>query len=271
MGMRKKAKELVKDKEACHGGTALGAWACAECPVRLCMGDPQPRAKAWLAEHPRKPVDTSEAICIDLDDASKGRTREENVKIALEAAQEAGVKWIDGDKANKFTPDFKFLRFGGDFTGRLWHYFSSGDARLVSLRHWRRVMRQIGREKEKPKEAYKTPECTRPELDCEAKIGTGGRCMNAFQCPPADDLPQEAAPLPESVDPSKWIGKMVAAWSNDCACVTLAILKEYQPRTIDSVRRYVNGAPADHIALVMGHTERLALPPSEWTDRGEML
>lgn len=31
------------------------------------------------------------------------------------------------------------------------------------------------------------PECTRPDRDdCHAKINTGGKCMNGFQCPPLD-------------------------------------------------------------------------------------
>jgi hypothetical protein len=32
-------------------------------------------------------------------------------------------------------------------------------------------------------------QCTRPDvLDCHAKIGTGGRCMNGFVCPPKSEV-----------------------------------------------------------------------------------
>lgn len=35
------------------------------------------------------------------------------------------------------------------------------------------------------RETYQAPMCTRPDIvNCHAKIGTRGRCMNGFQCPP---------------------------------------------------------------------------------------
>jgi hypothetical protein len=72
----------------------------------------------------------------------------------------------------------------------------------------------------------------------------------------------------EPVDLRDWIGEMVAVWDSGRLIVGIVEAKSI---TIRTPMVLVNGVYWAHVARVKGHTDRLALPPDQWTDKDEMV